>query len=60
MYNLFLYFVLFLFSIYTFIKIVFYAKYEKTTNNNRVGAIVLIAFTLFSIIISSVFVLLNQ
>ncbi len=60
MYNLFFYFVLLLFSIYSFIRAISYAKYEINAEKNKSGAIFLIVFSTFSIIISHIFVLLNQ
>ena len=40
MYNLFFYFVLFLFSIFVFLKTIAYAKYEKDIQNTKIGDIV--------------------
>ena len=60
MYNLFFYLVLFLFSAYVLISTIAYAKYEITTNKNKIGAIALISFSIISIILSNFFVLLNQ
>ena len=59
MYNLFFYFVLFLFSIYIFLKVIYYAKYEINVEKNKGGAIALLIFATFSIIICHVFVLLS-
>ncbi len=60
MYNIFFYIVLLLFSIYTFLKAFAYAKYEKNEQNNKSGAIAIIVFSTLSIILSNIFVLLNQ
>ena len=60
MYNLLFYIVLLLFSIYVFLKVLAYAKYEKEEQNNKSGAIALIVFSALTIIFSHFFVLLNQ
>ena len=57
MYNLFFFFVIIIFSAYTFIKTLAYAKYEKDSQNNKSGAIALIAFSAFSIILSCILVM---
>ena len=60
MYNLFFYLVLFLFSIFVFLKTLSYAKYEKDTQNNKSGAIAIVIFSALSIILSNFFVLINK
>lgn len=59
MYNLFFYFVLLLFSLYVFIKVIAYAKYEIKEEKNKGGAIALLIFSTFSIIICHIYVLIN-
>ena len=60
MYNLFYYFVLFIFSIYVLLKTIAYAKYEKDSQNNKSGAIVLLLFSTISILLCNYYVLLDQ
>ena len=60
MYNLFYYFVLFIFSIYVLLKTIAYAKYEKDSQNNKSGAIVLLLFSTLSILLCNYYVLLDQ
>ena len=60
MYNLFFYFVVLLFSIYTLLKNISYAKYEIQAQNNKSGAIASIAFTALSIILTHTLILLND
>ncbi len=60
MYNLFFYLVIILFSIYSFIKVLFYAKYEIEVENNKSGAIAMIAFSAISLIIGCFFVIIDQ
>ena len=59
MYNLFYYFVLLLYSVYVFINIISYAIYEIKEQNNKSGAISIIAFSAFVIILCNIIVLIN-
>ena len=59
-YNLFFYFVIVIFSIYSFIKILAYAKYEKDVENNKSGAIAIIVFSAISFIFGCFFAILDQ
>ena len=59
MYNLFYYIVLLIYSIYVFINIIAYSIYEIKEQNNKSGAIAIIAFSAFVIILCNIFVLIN-
>lgn len=47
------------FSIYTFLKSIFYIKYEIKTQNNKAGGIALLLFDIFVIVFGNLIIFLN-
>ena len=59
MVNIFFHFLFLVFSLYVFLKTVFYALYEIKTQSNKSGGVAVIVFTVIVLIFANIVVFLK-